>query len=337
MAEPNNIKTLSSTSAMEEKVELYALAVCGLFDRMLSYAGVVHETNRDNYMEMRALVNHIYSGYSFGFNLRKKLSDGSKRETILAALENEYKQECAIYKEAFFESLNANFENELNAQFDGNTLPDMNDRLAFSALRKSAGKRVHSKLVSLAAEGSVEAQLQAGKNYFLGWGTPVDFDAGLHWLGKAANAGDAEALLYLGLAYETVHDVTTGYRLNPESIKCYEAAYAKGNPMAPYALYRFYKNHLTDKPSRSSAKKWLRRGKEEGCIPCLYSDESLRPDKPWALGNTRNAVKWIEAAASLGEVDAFRLLETLYTTGRAGLEKNEEKAEECAMRALELS
>lgn len=336
MADASSGKALSRTGEMEEQIEIYSLAVCGLYDRMLSYAGVVHDTDRTNYMEMRSLVNHVYATDKFGFNLRKKLSDGSKRETILQALENEYKNTCILYKDAYFHALNRNFENELNPEFDGNTLPDMNDRLAFSALRKQAGNRVHSKIVQMAASGDIDAQILAGKSYFLGWGTPVDLDEGMHWLSLASKSGDARALLYTGLGYETVHQLTTGFRLNPESISYYEAAYAAGAPEAPFALYRYYRYHLSDRTSRPSARKWLRRGREEGCVQCLYSKYE-KPEQDWAPGNVTATVDWIRAAAALKEADAFTLLGKLYQKGHAGLEKNEERAAECLDAATQLS
>ena len=336
MADSSAAKVLSRTGEMEEQIEIFSLAVCGLYDRMLKYAGVVHDTDRTNYMEMRSLVNHVYTTKDFGFNLRKMLSDGSKRETILTALEKEYKSECIIYKEAFFDSLNTCFENELNPEFDGNTLPDMEDRLAFSALRKQAGARVHRSLVALAAGGDIDAQIIAGKSYFLGWGVPVDLDEGMHWLTLASKSGDGRALLYTGLGHETVHYLTTGFRLNPESISCYEAAYAAGAEDAPFALYRYYKYHLSDRTARPSSKKWLRRGCEEGCIPCLYLKYE-RPEKAWAPGNVRAAVDWIRAAAALKEPDAFTLLGKLYQKGHAGLEKNEARAADCFSAALQLS
>lgn len=339
MHENSKEKVLSSTSEMEEKVEIYSLAVCGLYDRMINYAGVVHETDRSNYMEMRAMVNFVYATDHYGFNLRKKLSDGTKRETILKALEEEYKETCKVYKDDYLFTLKKNFEHALDADYDQNTFPDMEDRLAFAALRKSVGKRVHSKIVSLAAEGSTKAQILAGRSYFLGWGTPVDVDAGLHWLDTATKSGNGEALLFLGLGYETVCDLETGYRLNPETIKCYEAAYAAGEPEASFALYRYYLDHLSDRTAKSSAKKWMRRGQEEGSVMNLYfsPDEEKRPKKPWVNLNTRNALDWVKAAAALEEPDAYTLLASLYEKGHAGFEKNEEKAEECRKTAFALS
>lgn len=329
-------KSVSTTSEIEDKIMIYARAVCGLYERMLRYARCVTDAKVYDYTEMRALANTVYATDELGFDLKRRLKDGSKREKILTDLEKDYKNTCLIYKDLFAASLNTCFENELEADFEGNTFPDPADRSAFEALRRQAGQRVFGQIAACALEGDPHFQLLLGKSYFLGWGTRVNTEEGLRWIERAADTGENQALLYAGLAEETVHHRQTGYRFNPESADRYEAAYESGNSTAAYALYRFNKYHLSDYSSVRAAKKWLRRGKEDENVYCNYTIQKP-PKTAWAPGNVKNALDWVRAAAAFKEPEAFLLLANLYGKGHAGLEKDDAREEECLYTAIQLS
>lgn len=64
----------------------------------------------------------------------------------------------------------------------------------------------HSALESYAkaaAAGSAAAQNNLGVAYLVGWGVPSDVSAGLRWLGKAADQGNADARYNLRAACHT--------------------------------------------------------------------------------------------------------------------------------------
>lgn len=326
----------SLTNVQEDKIMTYARALTGLYERMLNYARVNTQSNPSDFSLMRRLVNLVYSTEDIGFDLAQRLTDGSKRDQILDDLEDEYKRTSLIYKDLFPESLNIFFENELEASFEGNSFIDPSDSRAFNNLLDQVGERVFAQILAKAIEGDPYYQLLLGKCYFLGWGTKVNIEEGLSWIKKSAESGDPDALLYAGLAEETYHNKLTGYRLNPESIKYYQEAFKKGNPEAAYALYRFNKYHLTDYASVRAAKKWLRRGLEEGSVYCNYVDRK-KPDQPWAPGNIKNAYDWVRAAASFKEPEAFILLANIYNYGNAGLKPDKGRQQECLYMAERLS
>ncbi len=335
MSDNTSNQTISKTGELEEQVVIYSRAVCGLYSRMLSYACCVTDANKADYMELRSLVSQVYADDNIGLDLNMRMRDGSKKETILTNLEREYKETCLIYKDSYRTALNIYFENELESSFEGNTLQDPYEQKAFHALLQQAGKRVFTQLAASALSGSTEAQLLLGKSFFLGWGTPVDLDEGRRWIKTAAESGNAQALLYAGMAEETYHNRITGFRLNPDSTSYYEAAYAAGNHEAAYALYRFNRYHLSDQGSRRAEKVWLRRGCEDKDAYCLYERETV-PKTAWAPGNVRNAADWIRAAAGYKEPDAFLLLARLFERGHAGLKADSEKAAECLRTAENL-
>lgn len=325
MTNPN---TLSITSEIEEKISVYARAVCGLYERMLNYANCKTQINPDDYSAMRNEINLVYNTDEIGFDLETRLRDGSKREQILSDLEEDYKRTCLIYKDLFAESLNIEFENELEPDFAGNTFPDPEDQKSFESLLENTGKRVFAQILKNAADDDPYYQLLAGKCFFLGWGTRPDMEKGLEWIKRAAESGDSDALLYAGMAEETVHFNQTGYRFNPESLAYYEKAYDAGNPEAAYALYRFNSYHMTDYSSIRAAKRWLRRGLEDNSIYCSYINFK-KPKGPWAPGNVKNAYDWVCAAAIFKEPEAYELLADLYGKGHAGLIQDKSREEEC--------
>lgn len=326
----------SLTNSQEEEIMIYARALSGLYERMLNYAKVNTQLDPSDFSQMRKLVNLVYATEDIGFDLSRRLTDGSKRDQILDDLEQEYKKTSLIYKDLFPQSLNIFFENELEASFEGNDFMDPADSRAFNDLLDKVGTRVFAQILAKAIEGDPYYQLLLGKCYFLGWGTEVNIEEGLAWIKKAAESEDPDALLYAGLAEETYHNKLTGYRLNPNSVKYYEEAFKKGNPEAAYALYRFNKYHLTDYASVRAAKKWLRRGLEEGSIYCSFVDRK-NPSRPWAPGNIKTAYDWVRAAASFKEPEAFTLLANIYNYGNAGLEPNKERQDECLYMAEQFS
>ncbi len=332
----NSSNNLSSTTATEDKILLYARAVSGLYERMLNYAKVVTDVSPANFNDMCKLVNLVYARDDLGFDLNKRLSDGSKRENILKDLEDEYKNISLKYKELYSKALNDYFDNELEADFIGNALPDPIDQTSFKMLLDQAGERVFAQILAKAQEGNPIFELLLGKSYFLGLGTKVNTEEGLKWIRKAAESEDPEALFYAGLAEETVINDQTGVRLNPDSVKYYKASFEKGNPEAAFALYRYYQNYNNDYASIRESKKWFRRGIEENSIYCNYIDEKI-PKENWAPNNLKTITDWIKAAAMFQEPDAFALLSRLYGKGHSGLIKDQEKEAQCAEYAQHLS
>lgn len=336
MSEINQSNNSSTTNEIEDKIMLYARAVSGLYERMLNYAGVETSVEPSNFNEMQRLVNKVYGTDSIGFNLDQRLRDGSKRENILKDLEEEFKQNSLEYKELFSQGLTNYFENELEADFIGNTFPDPEDRDAFEKLLKNIGSRVFAQILAKAIDGDPYFQLLLGKSYFLGWGTAVNPEEGIKWIREAAKSKDSEALYYAGLAEETITNQQTGVRLNPDSVNYYIESFENGNPEAAFALYRYYKNYNQDYSSIKESKKWLRRGLEENSKYCSYVNQK-QPKTSWAPNNILNIFDWIRAAAIFQEPEAYVLLAKLYKNGHAGLEQDHDKEMECLRIAGQLS
>jgi TPR repeat protein len=169
-------------------------------------------------------------------------------------------------------------------------------------------------LVARANVGDVDAQIELGKRYTQGIGTPQNPAAALHWLEKAAEAGSSQAQFNVGVMYER------GLGTPPNVAKAVEwyrkaAAQPIPVPMALHNLALLYISGGGIPSDPAQARALMTRAAEMDVPESQYTLALMdfhgvggKPDKAMALSWLRLAVRktskpeWIEALQQLVSV-----------------------------------
>ena len=157
----------------------------------------------------------------------------------------------------------------------------------------------------------------------LGRAAPVPTENTVASYQKAAEAGDAEAMLKLAVAYRDGKGIKHDNGLF--AFWCGKAAQL-GNPDAMYQLAEMYDNGYRVSEDRVKAFQWYKMAADAGHIDSMvrlasiyfYSDEGIEKD-------VAKAVMWYKKAADLGSPDAMYGLGVAYKKGQ-GVPKNEAQA-----------
>lgn len=146
-----------------------------------------------------------------------------------------------------------------------------------------------------ANKGDVDAQSQLGRYYYSGTGIQQDYKQAFKWLYKAAEAGNAEALFYVG----RMLDKGLGVSKSPDyAAAAYTAAADKGYTRAEEAII--------DSDLEFEA----------GKAYYFRADSSL---------DYKKAFSWMQKAADKGNDWAYEYLGTMYQEGK-GVTKSDAKA-----------
>ena len=163
------------------------------------------------------------------------------------------------------------------------------------------------------SESPSDIQRRGARHYNAG-----EFSQAVACFRKAAEKGDAEAQLNLGLCYENGRGVEKN---NFEAAKWYRKSAEQGNVYAQINLYGVY----FAAGNAREAMKWLRKAAEAGSVDaqlmlgvCYYNGEGVEK-------NAMEAVKWFRQAAEQGSSCGQIYLGMCYYNGE-GVEKNAREA-----------
>src|SRR5580692_1827553 len=107
--------------------------------------------------------------------------------------------------------------------------------------------------------GNVEAMMYLGLMYSEGQGAPVNFDEAVTWFHKAAAAGDTQGMCNLGNLYQKGLGVPVDYL---DAAKWYRSAANMGNRAAMFNLGVLYEGGLGVPVDAEEARRWYAKSAE---------------------------------------------------------------------------
>lgn len=136
------------------------------------------------------------------------------------------------------------------------TLPaaagDFEDGQKFFANKDYA--RAMESLTKAAEQGNIQAQLQLGIRYFIGLNVTQDYQQAAHWYLKAAEQGSASAQLQLGGMYDDGVGVTQDFQ---QALIWYLKAAEQGNAVGQIKLGNMYTHGKGVMQDYIEAYKWF--------------------------------------------------------------------------------
>jgi TPR repeat protein len=174
----------------------------------------------------------------------------------------------------------------------------------------SEGERSQAIPLGLAAE----QDLVQAKRFF----DAQDYDGARPFFMRAANAGNAEAMMYLGHIYDVGRGVSVDYG---QARQWYEKAAAAGEAMAMTRLGELYLKGHGVPQDYGQARQWFEKAVKAGEALAMVNLGWLYEEGrgvPWDAGQAR---QWYEKAAAAGEAMAMTRLGELYERGRLDYEQ----------------
>lgn len=166
-----------------------------------------------------------------------------------------------------------------------------------------------------ANQGLVIAQVELAKNCLHGRGfDKPDHEQAFHWFEKAALAGNALGLYYLGYAFANGQGVAQD---NQKAFKWFMRAAEQGDADAQVKVSYALLHGKGTAPNVKEAIAWLEKAKAQNCPESFYlegvmystGNALIKKDKTMAL-------KCFEHAAELGYVEAQKLMGLRYLSGK---------------------
>src|SRR5271157_1973882 len=131
----------------------------------------------------------------------------------------------------------------------------------------------------------------------------------------AAETGDAEAMAYMGVAYQSGYGVLPSLNTARE---WYEKGANAGNGLAMNNLGYLYERGLGASKSYQKAKDWYENGAAAGDTHAMMMLGLLYYEGHGVPQNDRKAREWYEKSAILGNVNAMNSLAMMYMRGEGG-------------------
>jgi TPR repeat protein len=183
----------------------------------------------------------------------------------------------------------------------------------YNGLGVNQDKTEAAKLFHKAAEqGQVNAQLYLGICYDKGTGVNQNKTEAAKWCRKAAEQGDAKAQFRLGEYYDKGEGVTQD---KVEAAKLFHKAAEQGHITARFRLGEYYDKGEGVMQDTAEAVKWIHKAAEQGHVTAqLYN--GMYYDKGTGVTQDKaEAVKWYRKAAEQGQVNAQFRLAVCYEKG----------------------
>ncbi|KAF9978077.1 hypothetical protein BGZ73_003817 [Actinomortierella ambigua] len=151
------------------------------------------------------------------------------------------------------------------------------------------------------------------------------------WYTQAAEQGDSDAQLHLGLMYDKGRGVEQN---EAEAIKWYTRAAEQGNTEAQYNVGQAYRYGLGVRQSDAEAIKWYTKPAEEGKVDAQFNLGWMHSFGRGVEQNHAEAAKWYTRAADQGNMSAQYILAQMYRLG-IGVQKSDVEAFKWYSRAAE--
>ena len=169
--------------------------------------------------------------------------------------------------------------------------------------------RAESPSVGMAPAAEVTKAYYVGKDYYYGRnGKAQDYAEAAKWFSMAAEKGEANAQIYLGVMYENGEGVTQDYS---EAMKWYRKAAEKGEAVAQFNLGLMYNDGKGVDQDYAEALKWYRMAAEQGNAGA-QNNLGVMYEKGYGVAQDDSlALYWYYKAAEQGDEDARGNLERL--------------------------
>lgn len=119
-----------------------------------------------------------------------------------------------------------------------------------------------------AEKGEQEAMVYLGVMYYDGTGTTKDYKKAYEWMLKAKNKGNAKAAFQLGVMYYYGNGVTQSYA---DAYKWYNVAAAKGIADADYNIGLLFESGKGVDKNLQSASNYYKKAADNGSLPGAYA------------------------------------------------------------------
>jgi len=191
------------------------------------------------------------------------------------------------------------------------------------------------KLEAAASSGDATAQFQLGKRYASGEGVPKDEAKAAGLYRKAAEKGNLEADVELGVFYS--NGKIAFHPVNWERVAAaWQIAAENGDPVTQRRLGECYRNGRGVPHDPLKAIEWLQKSAEQGNSIAQWSLAKMYDGSRGVPRDDAKAFKWMEKSALQGYEWALLALAQMYATG-TGVSKDPVKAFEWARKAAEKS
>ncbi|MEP5700149.1 MAG: tetratricopeptide repeat protein, partial [Sneathiella sp.] len=173
-----------------------------------------------------------------------------------------------------------------------------------------------------AEAGDTEAMRFLGFNYEHGIGVENDPEQAVSWYRKAVEAGDTTAMCNLGVCYQQ----GIGVEKDPEqAVSWYQKAVEAGDKTAMCNLGVCYQQGIGVEKDPEQAVSWYQKAAEVGDTTAMRFlginyEQGIGVEK-----NPEQAASWYKKAAEAGDTEAMRFLGINFQQG-IGVEKNPEQA-----------
>lgn len=171
------------------------------------------------------------------------------------------------------------------------------------------------KMIDLANEGNVEAQMQLGVIYATENGSDAHLEEAKKWLIKAAHGGSVEAEYNLGVIYSGSEKNSQDYS---QAYYWFEQAANKGNRDAQYNLGVMYIEGLGVKSNPAEAEKWFLKSVVNGTPADQYELGVIYKEGTRLPQDYHKALFWFETAAAYGHMMAQYEVGLMYGEGIGG-------------------
>ena len=196
------------------------------------------------------------------------------------------------------------------------------NNLARALLRQCGGSQSSFEEALVDAEkGNAEAQYYVGVCFQTGKdGAPVDPRQATKWLEAAANAGNADALCYLGLRIfaENGH-----YGSEEDGVRYLSSAAQKGHAVAQFHMAEFYWDGVHVRQDKDQAIMWYEKSAQQNHEDAQMKLGLIYHDDEETYRDAKKSAFWLERAAKQGNVLAQRQTAVNYLMGNGVDEDNQ--------------
>lgn len=183
-------------------------------------------------------------------------------------------------------------------------------------------------LINKAKKGNTEAQRLLGVEYFEGKHVKQDFKEAERWTKKAVYKGDIQAKANLGKIYIDMKRYKEAHKITLEAAQ-------EGDINAQSNLGMMYEKGYPDiQQDYVEAVKWLSKATEHGEVEAMNNLASHYLSGIGVEKDISKAVKLLEKSSEKGYAPAQANLGLIYLTGIDGISKDEKKAKNFILKAI---
>ena len=185
-----------------------------------------------------------------------------------------------------------------------------------------------------AEQGDADAQLMLGVMYELGQGVPQDYAQAAEWYRRAAEQGSATAQIPLGHMYRHGRGVPQDYA---KAVEWYRKAAEQGNAIAQAILARMYEHGQGVPLDYAEAFEWWRKAAQDGGVWAQSNLGRMYEHGQGVPQDYAKALEWYHKAAEQGSPDAQSNLGWVYATCKDSRFRDAKKAVKYAQEATSQS